>query len=124
MIYLFFVSALALSLLLNTSLIHRVLPQKGPPPPKKKTNRLKRQLSRHIPTPWSLTARSYEFATVVRHYWGGRAYWVFQILYNLSMQASNIASMIISAQVGAVPAVNTPIYIYISACVSVQMGQI
>ena len=41
----------------------------------------------------------YEFATVVRHYWGARAYWVFQILYNLSMQASNIASMIISAQV-------------------------
>eukprot|EP00048_Salpingoeca_helianthica_P017002 m.235246 g.235246 ORF g.235246 m.235246 type:complete len:551 (+) comp19959_c0_seq1:41-1693(+) len=41
----------------------------------------------------------YEFATTVRHYWGGRAYWLFQILYNLSMQASNIASMIISAQV-------------------------
>lgn len=41
----------------------------------------------------------YEFATVVRHYWGQRAYVIFQVLYNLSMQASNIASMIISAQI-------------------------
>eukprot|EP00054_Salpingoeca_dolichothecata_P017322 m.103475 g.103475 ORF g.103475 m.103475 type:complete len:573 (+) comp22406_c0_seq1:53-1771(+) len=41
----------------------------------------------------------YEFATVVRHYYGKRAYIVFQIFYNLSLQASNIAAMIISAQV-------------------------
>eukprot|EP00730_Choanoeca_flexa_P000797 TRINITY_DN10338_c0_g1_i6.p1 TRINITY_DN10338_c0_g1~~TRINITY_DN10338_c0_g1_i6.p1 ORF type:complete len:603 (+),score=166.30 TRINITY_DN10338_c0_g1_i6:181-1989(+) len=41
----------------------------------------------------------YEFATTVRHYYGRTAYIVFQVFYNLSMQASNIAAMIISAKV-------------------------
>lgn len=41
----------------------------------------------------------YEFATVVLHYYGRRAYLLFQIFYNISLQALNIASMIISAQV-------------------------
>eukprot|EP00051_Salpingoeca_urceolata_P015051 m.192814 g.192814 ORF g.192814 m.192814 type:complete len:563 (+) comp18276_c0_seq1:459-2147(+) len=41
----------------------------------------------------------YEFASVVQHYWGRRAYWVFQVFYNISLQATNIAAMIISAQV-------------------------
>ena len=33
-------------------------------------------------------ARRYEFATTVRHFYGQRAYVLFQIFYNLSMQAS------------------------------------
>lgn len=41
----------------------------------------------------------YEFATVVLHYYGKKWYTTFQILYNLSLQASNIAAMVISAQV-------------------------
>ncbi|EDQ87491.1 uncharacterized protein MONBRDRAFT_37937 [Monosiga brevicollis MX1] len=41
----------------------------------------------------------YEFATTVRHYYGRTAYIIFQVFYNLSMQASNIAAMIISARV-------------------------
>eukprot|EP00039_Didymoeca_costata_P020335 m.340903 g.340903 ORF g.340903 m.340903 type:complete len:559 (+) comp19629_c0_seq1:222-1898(+) len=41
----------------------------------------------------------YEFATTVQHYWGRRSYILFQIFYNLSMQASNVAAMIISADV-------------------------
>eukprot|EP00038_Savillea_parva_P004283 m.135992 g.135992 ORF g.135992 m.135992 type:complete len:573 (-) comp11426_c6_seq1:40-1758(-) len=41
----------------------------------------------------------YEFATLVRHYYGYYSYIIFQVLYTLSMQASNIAAMIISAQV-------------------------
>jgi len=35
----------------------------------------------------------------VRHYYGRKPYIAFQLLYNLSLQASNIAAMIISAQV-------------------------
>ena len=42
---------------------------------------------------------SYEFATTVRHYYGRTPYIAFQIFYNLSMQASNIAAMIISSKV-------------------------
>lgn len=42
---------------------------------------------------------SYEFASTVRHYFGDRWYYLFQVLYNLALQASNIAAMIISAQV-------------------------
>eukprot|EP00049_Salpingoeca_infusionum_P024384 m.15846 g.15846 ORF g.15846 m.15846 type:complete len:601 (-) comp6803_c0_seq2:384-2186(-) len=41
----------------------------------------------------------YEFATVVQFYYGRVPYIIFQLTYNLSMQASNIAAMIISAQV-------------------------
>eukprot|EP00117_Sycon_ciliatum_P031304 scpid48664/ scgid4434/ len=40
-----------------------------------------------------------EFTTAVRHYYGTKAYYVFQILYTISLQALNIASMIISSQV-------------------------
>jgi hypothetical protein len=43
----------------------------------------------------------FEFATTVRHFYGKNAYVVFQLVYNMSMQASNIAAMIISAQVSA-----------------------
>eukprot|EP00045_Choanoeca_perplexa_P012175 m.131850 g.131850 ORF g.131850 m.131850 type:complete len:607 (+) comp15915_c0_seq3:277-2097(+) len=41
----------------------------------------------------------YEFATTVRHYYGRTPYIIFQVFYNLSMQASNIAAMIISSKV-------------------------
>lgn len=41
----------------------------------------------------------YEFATTVQYYYGRNWYIVFQVFYNLSMQASNIAAMVISAQV-------------------------
>jgi hypothetical protein len=41
----------------------------------------------------------YEFATTVKHYWGQNAYIAFQIFYNIALQTSNIAAMIISAQV-------------------------
>eukprot|EP00043_Microstomoeca_roanoka_P018373 m.196087 g.196087 ORF g.196087 m.196087 type:complete len:595 (+) comp16812_c0_seq2:200-1984(+) len=41
----------------------------------------------------------YEFATVVKHYYGQRWYIAFQLFYNISLQVSNIAAMIISAQV-------------------------
>ncbi|EGD76432.1 hypothetical protein PTSG_07549 [Salpingoeca rosetta] len=41
----------------------------------------------------------FEFATVVKHYYGKRWYIVFQVLYNISLQAFNIAAMIISAEV-------------------------
>jgi hypothetical protein len=40
----------------------------------------------------------YEFATTVRHYYGKTAYFVFQIFYNISLQALNIVAMIVSAQ--------------------------
>ncbi|XP_062506750.1 uncharacterized protein LOC134183270 [Corticium candelabrum] len=40
----------------------------------------------------------YEFATTVRHYYGKTAYCIFQIAYNISLQALNIAAMIVSAQ--------------------------
>ena len=40
-----------------------------------------------------------EFTTTVRHYYGRYAYYVFQVLYTVSLQALNVASMIISAQV-------------------------
>jgi hypothetical protein len=40
-----------------------------------------------------------EFCDLVRYYYGDRAYVVSQIAFNLSLQASNIASMIVSAQV-------------------------
>jgi hypothetical protein len=42
---------------------------------------------------------SFEFATIVRHYYGERRYKLFQIAYNLCLQASNIAAMVISALV-------------------------
>ena len=41
----------------------------------------------------------YEFATTVKHYYGKSAYVVFQIFYNISLQALNIVAMIVSAQV-------------------------
>jgi len=41
----------------------------------------------------------YEFATTVKHYYGHKIYLAFQVFFNLSMQASNVAAMIISAQV-------------------------
>ncbi len=47
-----------------------------------------------------LAVFSYEFATTVQYYWGYKWYYVFQILYTVSMQFLNIAAMIISAQVG------------------------
>lgn len=40
-----------------------------------------------------------EFCTVVRHYWGDSWYYASQVAFNLSLQASNIAAMIVSAQV-------------------------
>ena len=41
----------------------------------------------------------FEFATTVRYYWGERYYYICQILYTICMQTTNIAAMIISAQV-------------------------
>lgn len=43
--------------------------------------------------------KRFEFATTVRYYWGEKYYKLVQILYTISMQATNIAAMIISAQV-------------------------
>jgi len=40
-----------------------------------------------------------EFCDLVRYYYGQRAYVASQLAYNLSLQASNIAAMIVSAQV-------------------------
>jgi len=39
-----------------------------------------------------------EFCDAVRYYLGDRAYWTAQIFLSLSLQASNIAAMIVSAQ--------------------------
>ena len=41
----------------------------------------------------------YEFASVVRHYCGQRAYLLFQALYTITLQTTNVAAGIISAQV-------------------------
>ncbi|KAA0168848.1 hypothetical protein FNF27_02010 [Cafeteria roenbergensis] len=44
-------------------------------------------------------AKRVEFCDLVRYYYGQRAYVASQIAYNVSLQASNIAAMIVSAQV-------------------------
>jgi hypothetical protein len=43
--------------------------------------------------------RRKEFATTIRHYWGRKGYIAGQILVNLCLQAGNIASIIVAAQV-------------------------
>eukprot|EP01095_Lingulamoeba_sp_RSL-Kostka_P006062 TRINITY_DN186_c0_g1_i1.p1 TRINITY_DN186_c0_g1~~TRINITY_DN186_c0_g1_i1.p1 ORF type:complete len:498 (-),score=105.27 TRINITY_DN186_c0_g1_i1:4-1497(-) len=40
-----------------------------------------------------------EFATVIRHYFGQKAYILAQIFYNLSLQTLNISSILVTAQV-------------------------
>jgi len=46
-----------------------------------------------------LFRRRFEFATVMKHYWGKKGFVVGQILVILCLQASNIASIIVAAQV-------------------------
>ena len=50
----------------------------------------------------------YEFATTVRHYYGRTWYTIFQVFYNLALQTSNIAAMVISAQVAALASRSAP----------------
>lgn len=40
-----------------------------------------------------------EFSTVIKHYFGVKAYYVCQLFYNLSLTTMNIASILVSAQV-------------------------
>lgn len=43
--------------------------------------------------------KRYEFANVMKHYWGKKGFIIGQLLVNLCLQSSNIASIIVSAQV-------------------------
>ena len=44
------------------------------------------------------TGQRYEFCDAVRHYYGARAFTASQLFLNLSLQASNIAAMIVCVQ--------------------------
>lgn len=44
-------------------------------------------------------SQRYEFVTLMRHYYGRRGFLLGQLLYNLSIQATNIAAMIVCCQV-------------------------